>query len=90
MVLVDLIMPKMDGSGVLGGLELLKMLRQNFPDLTIIQMTDFHHEDAEKECAEFGCTCLLKPRRGNVDTDEFVGFMAQLRVELQKCRESQA
>lgn len=90
MVLIDLIMPKMDGSGVLGGLEILKLLRQNFPSLIVILMTDFHHAEAEQEAAGLGCTCLLKPRRGNVESEEFRLFMEQLRGELQKCREADA
>jgi len=90
MVLIDLIMPKMDGSGVLGGLELLKLLRQNFQDLIIILMTDFHHAEAEAEAAGLGCSCLQKPRRGNVDSEEFAMFMTHLRAELQKCREGDA
>jgi len=90
MVLIDLIMPKMDGSGVLGGLEILKLLRQNFKDLIVILMTDFHHAEAEAEVAGLGSVCLLKPRRGNVESDAFTAFMAQLRGELQKCREADA
>lgn len=90
MVLIDLIMPKMDGSGVLGGLEILKLLKQNFQDLIVILMTDFRHAEAEQDAADLGCNCLVKPRRGNVDTEEFTVFMTQLRTELQKCRESHA
>lgn len=90
MVLIDLIMPKMDGSGVLGGLEILKLLRQNFQDMIVILMTDFHHVEAEAEAAGLGCVCLLKPRRGNMESDEFMLFMTQLRAELQKCREADA
>jgi CheY-like chemotaxis protein len=90
MVLIDLIMPKMDGSGVLGGLEILKLLRQNFQDLIVILMTDFTHAEAEAEAAGLGSVCLLKPRRGNVESDEFIVFMTQLRGELQKCREADA
>ncbi|MGB4600228.1 MAG: response regulator [Trichlorobacter sp.] len=90
MVLLDLIMPKMDGSGVLGGLEILKLLRQNFQNLPVMMMTDFHHVEAEQEAAGLGCGCLLKPRRGNVDTEDFTVFMDQLRTELQKCHDSHA
>ena len=90
MVLIDLIMPKMDGSGVLGGLEILKLLRQNFQDLVVILMTDFSHAEAEAEAAGLGSVCLLKPRRGNVESEAFTVFMSQLREELQKCREAAA
>lgn len=84
MVLLDLIMPKSDGSGILGGLEILKQLKQNFQQLPVLMMTDFHHVDAEQEAAELGCDSLLKPRRGNVETEDFAVFMSQLRTELQK------
>lgn len=90
MVLLDLIMPKRDGSGVLGGLEILKLLRQNSQDLLVMMMTDFHHVEAEAEAAELGCVCLLKPRRGNVETEDFTVFMDQLRMELQKCSDAHA
>lgn len=90
MVLIDLIMPKMDGSGILGGLEILKLLRQNFQDLVVILMTDFTHAEAEAEAAGLGSVCLLKPRRGNVESEAFTVFMSQLRGELQKCREAAA
>lgn len=89
-VLIDLIMPKMDGSGVLGGLELLKLLRGNFPDLAVVMMTDFHHQEAEQECAELGCACLLKPRRGNLAPDEMAGFTTHLQSALQACRQKNA
>lgn len=89
-VVVDLIMPKMDGSGVLGGLELIKLLHRNFSGLHLVLMTDFHHADAEQEAAELGAPCLLKPRRGNVETEEFAEFVVQLRAALQKCHDAQA
>lgn len=62
-VLVDLIMPKMDGSGVLGGVELLEILHINFKDVPIIVMTDYHHADAESRVREMGCAFIMKPRR---------------------------
>lgn len=89
MALIDLIMPRMDGTGVLGGLELLKLLRQNFQQLPVILMTDFRHDEAEREAAEFGCGCLQKPRRGNVDSEEFTVFISRLRAELQAYQEPQ-
>jgi len=55
-----------------------------------MMMTDFHHVEAEQEAAGLGCGCLLKPRRGNVDTEDFTVFMDQLRTELQKCHDSHA
>jgi CheY-like chemotaxis protein len=61
-VLVDLIMPKMDGSGVLGGVELLELLHTNFKDLPIIVMTDYCHADAETRVRDMGYSFIMKPR----------------------------
>ncbi|HIJ81274.1 MAG TPA: response regulator, partial [Desulfuromonadales bacterium] len=78
-VLLDLIMPKMDGSGVLGGLELLELLSNNFSDLKLIIMTDYHHAEAEKKIHELGCFFIVKPRRVEIsDTIIFDEFTDRL------------
>lgn len=78
-VLVDLIMPKMDGSGVLGGVELLEMLHINFKDVPIIVMTDYHHADAESRVRETGCSAIMKPRRVEIAdstiVQDFLGLL---------------
>lgn len=78
-ILIDLIMPKMDGSGVLGGIELLELLCNNFKDISIIIMTDYHYTDAETRVRERGCPFLLKPRRGEIANPE---LLADFRAEL--------
>ncbi len=82
-ILVDLIMPKMDGSGVLGGLELVHLLRRNFTSLTIIVVSDFQHPDAIKEVEGLGCCYLDKPRRGEVNGEPFSLFVKNLKSSLQ-------
>ncbi|MFZ2950001.1 MAG: response regulator, partial [Desulfuromonadaceae bacterium] len=72
-VLIDLIMPKMDGSGVLGGIELLELLHNNFKDLQLIVMTDYHHEDAENKIRDLGYPCIYKPRRVEIGTPAIIG-----------------
>ena len=67
-VLIDLIMPKMDGSGVLGGVELLELLHNNFKNLQLIIMTDYHHAEAEKKISELGYPFIIKPRRVEINT----------------------
>jgi CheY-like chemotaxis protein len=69
-VLIDLIMPKMDGSGVLGGVELLELLQVNFRDLPMIVMTDYHHAEAEGRVRELGCPFMIKPRRAEIGKPE--------------------
>lgn len=67
-VLIDMIMPKMDGSGVLGGIELLELLHNNFKELQLIIMTDYHHIEAEKKIGELGYLFVIKPRRIEIST----------------------
>lgn len=78
-VLVDLIMPRMDGTGILGGLELIELVHDNFPDLTVIVLADHHTSSAEQKVLEKGYTFLLKPRRAEIsDTGTFSSFAGTL------------
>lgn len=84
-VLVDLIMPKMDGSGVLGGVELLELLHGNFKDIPIIVMTDYCHTDAETRVRDMGYAFIMKPRRVEIgDATIFEDFLGQLVDEVQR------
>ncbi len=82
LVLVDLIMPRMDGTGVLGGLELLQLLRQNFPDIAVTVMSDFKHDEAYQQMQELGVVCLDKPRRGDIGGTSFSQFRSSLEAHL--------
>lgn len=81
-VLVDLIMPKMDGTGVLGGLELIQLLHRNFSGVKIIAITDFHHADAQQEISGLGYVFLNKPRRGDINGNDFNVFISNLKSSL--------
>lgn len=84
LVVCDLIIPKPDGSGVLGGLDLLRRIKSGFPDLPLVAMSDFRHAEAVAELAAIGCPYLVKPRRGAVQGEQFSRFMEELRAVLQK------
>lgn len=81
-VLIDLIMPKMDGTGVLGGLELVHLLHRNFKGFNCITLADFQHDEAIQEVTGLGCHYLAKPRRGKTDGEPFASFMQQLQSIL--------
>jgi len=66
-VLIDLIMPKMDGSANSGGVELLNILHNNFKRLRLIVMSDQDDADAGKMVHDMGHDFILKP--GGVDID---------------------
>jgi CheY-like chemotaxis protein len=82
-VLIDLIMPKMDGSGVLGGIELLELLHNNFKDLQLMIMTDYHHAEAEKKIRGLGYPFINKPRRVEIDTPAIMGsFLSKITKDI--------
>jgi len=84
-VLLDLIMPRMDGSGVLGGLELLELLYSNFPELPVLVMSDYRNSDAERRIREIGAEFILKPRRIEIsDVKSSEQFAARIKSALEK------
>jgi CheY-like chemotaxis protein len=80
-ILVDLIMPRMDGSGILGGLELLEMLKNNFADLPVLVLADYHNNDAERRVRELGYSFSMKPRKSELGDDEVVSVFGRLLLE---------
>ena len=90
-VLIDLIMPKMDGSGVLGGLELLELLHDNFKDVPLIVMSDYHHADAEKSIQDRGYRFVIKPRRCELKTADVTDtFLTRIADEIRNYAGSEA
>lgn len=84
-LLIDLIIPRMDGSGALGGLELLELILGNFQDLPVLALSDYHNRDAEVKVRDMGVSFLMKPRKSEVLTDGFMqSFSSRLLPEL--CR----
>jgi CheY-like chemotaxis protein len=81
-VLIDLIMPKMDGSGVLGGIELIEILHNNFKGLQLIVITDYHHAEAEKKVHDLGYPCINKPRRVEINTPVIIDSFLTLITHL--------
>jgi len=65
-LLIDLIMPKMDGTGLMGGVELLELIKNNFTDIPVLAMADCHNDEAELELRRMGFPLIMKPRE-----DEF-------------------
>ncbi len=67
-LVIDLIMPRRDGSGVLGGLELLEEVRTQHPDFPVLVMSDHPNQEAEKSVKKFGVPALLpKPKKNEVE-----------------------
>ena len=84
-ILLDLIMPRMDGSGVLGGLELLELIHSNFPELPVLVMSDFRNSDAERRIRATGAKFILKPGRSELaDRNSAEQFAARIISALEK------
>ncbi len=66
-LVIDLIMPRRDGSGVLGGLELLEEVRAQYPDFQVLVMSDHPNREAEQSVRNFGVPTLFpKPNKDDV------------------------
>lgn len=82
-VLIDLIMPKMDGSGDSGGIELLNILHNNFKGLRFVVMTDHDNADAEKRVLEMGHNFILKPGRVEIENPDILqNFLSTLICDI--------
>jgi len=84
-LVLDLIMPRMDGTGILGGLELMELVRCNFPELRILAITDFPNEDAERRARGMGVTVLHKPSPSQIawEAASFAPIVVQGLVQAQ-------
>jgi len=70
-LLIDLIMPRMDGSGILGGLELLDIVGRNYQELDVYILTDHPNQDAENKVRDLGFPeVLIKPKKDTLCKDE--------------------
>ena len=70
LLLVDLIMPKVDGTGILGGVEIIQKVKTNFKDLTLLMMTDHPTPEVEQKLAKFKLSALIpKPRKNELNND---------------------
>jgi CheY-like chemotaxis protein len=64
LVLLDLVMPRGHGGGVLGGLDILQRLRTEHPEVEVLVMSDYPSADAAEELQRLGIgQVLTKPRK---------------------------
>lgn len=82
-VISDLLMPRMDGSGFLGGIELLELLESGLPKIPVILMSDYVNDEAHKKAINLGVTSYIsKPKRGEFaspdDNEKINLFLGEL------------
>lgn len=79
LLVIDLIMPRQDGSGLLGGLELLQNVRRDYPDFQVLVMSDHPNQEAEESVREFSVPALLpKPKNTEILTAQGEQTLAAL------------
>lgn len=66
-LLIDLIMPRLNGTGILGGIELVEAVRTRFPQLPVFMMSEHANEEVEEKVRPFGVPAILpKPKKADV------------------------
>ncbi len=80
-VVVDLVMPRSNGRGILGGIELLRRAHDRGAANRIFLAVDDEHEDAEHLALSMGATILRKPAFGR---DDLAGFLNPLLERLDR------
>jgi len=66
-LIIDLIMPRMDGSGILGGCELLEVVKKRFPALKVILLSDYPNAEAEHRVRLLGVSRVIaKPKKNDI------------------------
>ncbi len=70
LLLVDLIMPKCDGTGILGGVEIIQKVKTELKGLTLLLMTDHPTPEVEQKLARFKLPALIpKPLKNQLNDD---------------------
>jgi CheY-like chemotaxis protein len=83
--LIDLIMPEIDGTGMLGGMELLELITKSFPDIPILVMADYHNSEAERKIRQMGFPLIMKPRKNEIgDSVLLEKFIGKLLLKLNR------
>jgi CheY-like chemotaxis protein len=85
-LLLDLVMPRLNGEGILGGLELLRAIRSRHQDLAIRVFSDYYCAETEREVQSLGAGKLLvKPHRSQIaggDDGAMADFIGQIAFAL--------
>ncbi len=86
-LLIDLLMPKMDGTGMCGGVELLALVRDNFPDIPVLVMADYHDNEAEWKVRRMNFPLIMKPSQDEIgEPAPLRACVDRLRVELARTK----
>ncbi len=84
-ILIDLIMPRLDGHGILGGLEVMEIVADKFSGLPMLLMTDHPNAEAERKAQELGGLAVLrKPKKVEIRNERGIDALKNLLVEVDR------
>ncbi len=83
LLLVDLVMPKLDGSGISGGVEVARMLKEKYPDLVLMLMSDQITPELETKLRPLNLAALLvKPKKNLLSADKGKQILADMMMQI--------
>ncbi|PLX93348.1 MAG: hypothetical protein C0621_07760 [Desulfuromonas sp.] len=83
-LLIDLIMPRKDGGGILGGLELLEQVRESAPEFRTLVLSDHPNDEAEHRVRQLGVPAVItKPKKSDVRGERGIAALATLAETLE-------
>ena len=83
LLLVDLVMPKLDGSGISGGVEVARMVKEKYPDLVLMLMSDQITPELETKLAPLKLAALImKPKKNQLSDDKGKQLLADMMMKV--------
>lgn len=84
-VVADLVIPRSDGAGILGGLEILEKLRADYETMPVVVVSEYPNDDAKRRSEQLNASgFLVKPSRIAVERDDASSVTAPFLGELWK------
>lgn len=83
-LLIDLIMPRKDGGGILGGLEILEQVRAAAPELKVLVLSDHPNDEAEHRVRQLGVPAVIpKPKKSDIRGERGIAALGKLADTLE-------
>ncbi len=83
LLLIDLVMPKLDGSGISGGVEVARLLKGKYPDLVLMLMSDQITPELEAKLVPLKLSALLmKPKKSQLSDPRGKQVLADMLMKI--------
>ncbi len=91
-LVIDVIMPRADGSGIFGGLDLLEQVRRELPTVPLLAVSDHPDPEVERRVRQLGVPAVvtkpgrseIREERGRKILEMFGDAVAELKAETGK------